>query len=232
MGKFDSIRISIPKFTETLPSNGKKIQYTPFRVGDEKTLLIASQSQDPIEMLNALKNIVSNCVDYPIQEMEQYDIEYMFLKLRAKSVGETSDVGVACISCNEYNNIPIDLEAVVVDKQPNHTNTIKFSDDLAFEMTDADPVSLTALNLDNPEDVIKLVTSSIKKIYNYDEVIDVDPSDEEDLRSLVESMTSSQFEMLQEYFRTKPKLVKDISFTCGACGYENEQRLEGLSSFF
>ena len=232
MGKFDSVRISIPKFTETLPSNGKKIQYTPFRVGDEKTLLIAGQSEDAIEMLRALKSIVSNCVDFPIEDMEQYDIEYMFLKLRAKSVGETSEVGVACVECGKYNNIPIDLETVVVNKNEKHTNMIKISDDLAFEMKDIDPEETIHLNLDNPEDIIRMVSISIKRVYSDEDVIDVEPTDRDDIKTLVEEMTVNQFEILQEYFRTKPKLVKDISFKCGACGYENEQRLEGLSSFF
>lgn len=232
MGKFDGIKISVPKFAEKLPSTGKKVTFTPFRVGDEKTLLIASQSNDPIEMLHALKSIVKNCVDHPIEDMEQYDIEYLFLKLRAKSVGETSDIGVACVSCQEYNTITVNLDAVVVDKKPEHKSMIKISDDIAFEMKQSDPEKLAVLDLTDPEDLFNMVCLSVKTIFSGEDAIEVEPTDFDEVKELVESMTATQFEAIQEYFRTMPKLSKPIEFTCGACGEENKQVLEGLSSFF
>lgn len=232
MGKLSGIKITTPTYTEKLPSNGKKINFTPFRVGDEKTLLIASQSKNPIEMLNALKSIVDNCVDYPVADMEPYDIEYMFLKLRAKSVGETSEIGVACNECKTYNKITVDLEAVVVEKPEKHTNMIKISDSLAFEMKQADAEVEAGINRNDPEDLIRLVCLSIKRVYSGEDVLDIEPTDYEELKEIVESLTTPQFEKIQEFFRTIPKLSKKIEFECGSCGHQNKQVLEGLSSFF
>lgn len=232
MGKFDGIKISVPKFTAKLPSTNKKVNFTPFRVGDEKTLLIASQSDNPVEMLHALKSIVENCVDYPIDDMEQYDIEFMFLQLRAKSVGETSDVGVSCLECQAFNQLTVNLDTVLVDKPANHTNIIKISDEIAMEMKQSDPEAAASLDLSNPDDLFRLVCLSTKTVYSGEDAIEVEPTDHDDLKELLESMTADQFDTIQEYFRTMPKLSKPISFTCGSCGHENEQVLEGLSSFF
>lgn len=232
MSKLGEIKISIPTFSDKLPSNNKKVKITPFRVADEKTLLIASQSQNSIEMLNALKSIVSNCSDYPIEKMTSYDIEYLFLKIRAKSVGETADIGVACTQCEEYNKITVDLEAVVVDKPDNHTNIIKIADNLVFEMKEADLEEAAKIDFSDPDDLLRLISMSISKIYYDEDIIEVDYTDYDDLKKLIEDMTADQFELFQEYFRTSPKLSKPIDFVCGSCGHENKQVLEGLSSFF
>jgi len=233
MGQLGNIKISTPTYSETLPSSGAKIRYTPFRVGDEKTLLLAGQSDDRKEMLKALKTIVGNCVSgVDIQDMENYDIEYMFLRLRAVSVGETSDIGVACVSCETYNTITVDLDAVIVEKQPNHTDLVKITDELAFRMKSVDPEEISDLDLSDPSDSIEIVARSVKQVYHGEEVIDVESNDIEDLKQLLESMTTSQYELLQEYFRTAPKLSKKIDFVCGECGHENVQTLEGLASFF
>ena len=233
MGQLGNIKISIPTFSEILPSTGKKIKFSPFRVGDEKTLLIASQSEDRKDMLRALKSIVGNCVTgATVDEMETYDIEYLFLKLRAKSVGETSDIGVSCTNCEEYNSITVDLEAVIVEKQKNHTDIVKINDDLGFKMKTVDLEEIDGLDLYDPEDSIEIVVRSVKQVFNGEEVIDVEPADFGELKELIESMTSDQYSLMQEYFRTSPKLSKKIDFVCGSCGHENEQTLEGLSSFF
>lgn len=233
MGQLGNIKISTPTFAEKLPSTGKKITISPFRVGDEKTLLIASQSDDPKEMLRALKSIVDNCTEgVPLEDMTPYDIEYLFLKLRAKSVGETSDIGVACVECDSFNKITVDLDAVIVQKNKEHKEIVKITEDLAFKMKAVDPEEIADLDVSDPDDLIQVVLVSVKQVFTGEEAIDVEPSDYDELRTLIESMTSSQFEKVQDYFNTMPKLVKDIEFTCGECGHENKQRLEGLSSFF
>ena len=233
MGQLGNIKISSPTFGEKLPSTGEKITITPFRVGDEKTLLIASQSEDNMEMLRALKTIVGNCTQgVSIKDMTPYDVEYLFLKLRARSVGETSDIGVACVECEAFNQITVDLSAVVVEKKKEHKEIIKITDNLAFKMKALEPELIVDLDMNNPDDLIKMVMISVSQVFSGEEVIDVEPSDHEELKELIESMTSTQFEMLQDFFNTLPKLVKDIEFTCGSCGHENKQRLEGLSSFF
>ena len=233
MGQLGNIKISTPTYSEKLPSSGAKIRYTPFRVGDEKTLLIAGQSEDKKEMLRALKTIVGNCVQgAEVEDMENYDIEFLFLKLRAVSVGETSDVGIACDECDAYNSITVDLDAVIVEKQKNHTDVVKINDELGFKMRGINAEEVSDLDIYDPDHSIEIVARSIKQVFTGEETIDVEPSDLDDLKNLIESMTTDQYEMLQEYFRTAPKLSKKIEFTCGQCGHENTKVLEGLSSFF
>ena len=228
-----NIKLSQPTYEETVPSTGKKVKMTPFRVGDEKTLLIASQSNSMKEMNNALRSVVSNCVKgVSVEELEQYDLEYLFLKLRAKSVGETSKIAVPCESCGSMNEITVNLETVIVEKKKDHKSLIKIEDTLGFEMRMPDVDALDAIDFNNPSDVIKLVAASIKTVYSGDEAIEVEESDKEDLVALIESMTTDQFERLQEYFTTIPKLTKEIEFVCGSCSHDNNQILEGLASFF
>ena len=227
------IKLSKPTYEDKIPSTGKKVKLTPFRVGDEKTLLIAAQSESMKQMNIAMKAVIKNCVEgVDVDEVEQYDLEYLFLKLRAKSVGEFSTIGVGCTECSTMNQIKVDLETVVVEQKENHSDLIKIEDNLAFKMRIPDTNEIDNLNLADPEQMLDVIAMSVKTVYNGDEAIDLDPSDKDDMKALIETMTSNQFEKLQAFFDTMPKLTKKIEFTCGSCGHENKQTLEGLASFF
>ena len=227
------IKISTPKYDETIPSNGQKVKLTPFRVGDEKTLLIASQSDNVKEMTNALKSVISNCVSpVNVDELATYDLEYLFLKLRAKSVGENTDIAIGCKKCKAMNEIKIDLETVIVEKNDEHENFIKIEENLGFMMKNVDLNDVVDIDINDPESLMNIIVLSIDSVYHGEEVIKIEHSDREDLKTLIESTTSAQFENFRRYFDTMPRLRKNVQFICGGCGHDNNQVLEGLASFF
>jgi hypothetical protein len=233
MGALSNVKLTTPTYEDRIPSTKQKVKIRPFRVGDEKTLLIASQSEDLKQMANALKSIVANCVE-PIEmdKLSSYDVEYLFLKIRAKSVGETSTVGIYCNDCEAVNEIVVDLENVDVDIPKDHSHHIKIEDNIAFGMQDPDIDEILNNNLEDPNSFVKIIVSAIKTVYHGEEVIEIGESDKEELEQLLDNMTSEQFQKIRDYFDTMPRLRKKIEFECGGCGKHNEQVLEGLSSFF
>ena len=232
MGQLGNIKIAQMKYSDVLPSTGAKIKITPFRVGDEKVLLEASSSNDVKHMYDAVKRVVENCVEgIDIDEIENYDLEYLFLRLRVKSVGETSKIGVKCEKCEVSNEIDVDLDKVKVVKNKNHSSMVKIQEDLAFEMKIPKDEFVNQDQNSLPEIMMQIILNSIKKVYHGEEVIDVDSSDQEDLRNLIESMNKNQFEKIQQFFETIPKLSHQVSFECGSCGEQNEMKMEGLQTF-
>ena len=234
MGQLSGIKISAPTYSEVVPSTKQKVKLTPFRVGDEKTLMIAAQSKNSKQMVTALKKVISNCVEsVNVNELAPFDLEYLFIKLRAVSVGETANIGVKCEACEEVNPITVDLSKVKVHETPGHTNMIKISKELVFEMRYPD---LDKINTDfDPNDidqVFQIVVDSIKKVYHNEDVIEVGPGDKKDMIELLESFSSKQFAGVQEFFEKAPKMKEHISFDCKKCNTHNKQTLEGLASFF
>ena len=233
MSSLKGIKLSKPEYDDKIPSTGDRVKLTPFRVGDEKTLLIAAQSQSVKQMNIAMRSIIKNCVSgCNVEDLPQSDLEYLFLKLRAKSVGEFSTIGVSCTECSTMNQIEVDLEKVEVEKSDRHTDIVKIEDNLAFKMKLPDAENLDDADLNNPEHMMNLIALSVEVVYNGDESITVDPTDRDEMKKLIEDMTAKQFEKVQDFFETMPKLTKKIEFTCGSCGAENKQKLQGLSSFF
>lgn len=232
MGQLGNIKIAQIKYNDVLPSTGEKIKITPFRVGDEKVLLEASSSEDFSHIYDAVKQVVSNCVEgINIDEIETYDLEYLFLRLRVKSVGESSKIGIKCEKCEASNELDIDLDSIGVIKDERHTSKIKIQDDLMFEMKFPKNSVIGNDVQSFPEMMLQIILMSIVRVYHGEEVIDVDPSDHDDLKELLESMNQDQFSKVQEFFETMPKLAKEVSFVCGSCNEENKIKLEGLQTF-
>ena len=233
MGALSNVKLTTPTYEDKVPSTKAKVKLRPFRVGDEKTLLVASQSEDLKQMSNALKSIVKNCVEpVNMDELTSYDIEYLFLKIRSKSVGETSTIGVLCTNCEVANEIKVDLESVSVDIPKDHSHFVKIEDNIAFGMKDPDIDEILNNNLEDPGSFGKIIVSAVKTVYYGEEVIEITDADKEELEQLIDSMTAEQFQKIRDYFETMPRLRKKIEFECGSCGHHNEQVLEGLSSFF
>lgn len=230
MSSLSNIKIAKYEYDDKIPSTGKKVKITPFRVGDEKVLLEAIQSEEPKRMQKAIEQVIANCVSsVNIDELAPYDLEYLFLRLRSRSVGEKVEIGILCSNCDEANKIPINLDSVDIVKTEGHTNKIKIQDGLIFEMGYPKDINT---DIDSAADlIIDVICDSVKKVYYGEDVIEVDSSEKEALRNLIEQMTKEQFSAIQEFFNTSPKLSKEIDFVCGACGEHNDIKLEGLASF-
>lgn len=228
-----NIKLSVPLFDEIIPSTGAKVKMRAYRVADEKTLLIAADSNSSKQMVDALKSIIGNCVqDIDVQTLTPYDIEYLFLKIRALSVGEISEVGIPCEQCGIHNEISVDLSTVTVKKFKDHTDLVKIESGLAFRMQSPAAEDMVELDLTQPGILIDIVVNSVKEVFTDEEQIEISFGDRDDLRTLVESMSTAQFEKLKVFFETMPRVRKEVDFTCGSCGFENKTMLEGLQSFF
>ena len=232
MSQLKNVKLSVAQFDETVPSTGERIKITPFKVGDEKVLLMAAESKDTQQMTNALKQIVGNCTVGVSSDLAFFDYEYLFLKLRAVSVGEVSKIGVLCSNCEAENTVDVDISKVNVAKDDNHSRIVKINDNLGFEMKYPDLSSIAGVNLESFDGIMDLVCKSVSKVYYGEETIDVGLSEMDDLKDLIEGMTTQQFSKFQEFFETIPKLREEVNFTCQSCRHENKRVLEGLQSFF
>lgn len=233
MSELSNIKITSPQYDDVIPSTGNTVKLTPFRVGDEKALLIAQQSGNNKQMANTLKSIISkNVVPVNIADLAPFDLEYLFLKLRAVSVGETSKIGVKCKNCEASNEIDVDLNDVEVKKDENHKNFVKIDEKLGFEMKYADLDDMMKVDGENIESIIGLIAASVKTVYFNEDTYNIGKAEQKDLMSILNDLTTTQFSTIQQYFETMPKVRKDINFTCKSCETENNQVLEGLASFF
>ena len=227
-----NIQIANPTYSDIIPSTKQRISMSPFKVGDEKVLLMASESKDAGAMANALKDVIRNCVDdVEPEKLAHYDLEYLFIKLRSISVGEVASIAIKCDNCDTQNKIDVDLTSIEVRERKDHNNLIKVNDNLAFKMKSPDLVDI-AKTEQTVDSLIKLIASSVETVFYGEETITVGPSDIDDLLGIINQLNTKQFQLFQDFFATAPKLSKDIEFKCGECGHQNNKVLEGLASFF
>ena len=234
-------KIATPTYELELPSTGKSIKYRPFLVKEEKVLVIALESEDTKQITNAIKAVLKNCVltkGIKVETLPTFDIEYLFLNIRGKSVGEELEVNIVCPDDGE-TNVPvfIDLDSIQVEKGDDHTNQIKLDDDLMMEMKYPSLEQFIKNNFDFQEgnqmdQSFELIATCIDKIYNEDEVWATADCTKKEVKDFLESMNSSQFKEIEKFFETMPKLKHIIEVTNPNTKVTSEVVLEGLASFF
>jgi hypothetical protein len=234
-------KISTPIYELELPSSGQTIKYRPFLVKEEKLLVIALESEDTKQITNAIKVVIKNCIstkDVKVETLPTFDIEYLFLNIRGKSVGEQVDVNIICPDDNETNvSVSINLDDIKVVKNEEHTNKIKVDKSIMMEMKYPSLEQFIKNNFDfNNENAMEqsfdLISSCIDKIYTEDEVWSTADVTKKELTEFLESMNSSQFKEIEKFFETMPKLSHKISIINPNTKVESEVVLEGLASFF
>ena len=227
-----------PTYTLTVPSTGKQVKYRPFLVKEEKALLIAQQSEDPVVMIDTIKSIIAACVkELDVDTLATFDIEYIFAQIRAKSVGETVDLIFYCDTCtDEKANIKLtfDLTKLEVEKNPNHSAKIELYDDVGVVMKYPSIETLTQLqNIDGGvEGIFGIITNCIDYIYNSEEVFYAKEHTQKELEDFLENMTSDQFAKVQQFFETMPRIRQEVDYNCPVCGKHHHKVLEGIQSFF
>ena len=234
-------KIATPTYELELPSTGKSIKYRPFLVKEEKVLVIALESEDTKQITNAIKAVLKNCVltkGIKVETLPTFDIEYLFLNIRGKSVGEELEVNIVCPDDGE-TNVPvfIDLDSIQVEKDDDHTNQIKLDDDLMMEMKYPSLEQFIKNNFDFEEgnqmdQSFELIATCIDKIYNEDEVWATADFTKKEVKEFLESMNSSQFKEIEKFFESMPKLKHTIEITNPKTKVKSEVVLEGLASFF
>ena len=233
--------IATPTYELELPSTGKKISYRPFLVKEEKLLVLALESEDVREISNAIKAVLKNCIltkGVKVETLPTFDIEYLFLNIRGKSVGEEVEVNIIAPDDGETTiPITIAIDEIKVVKSKEHTNKIKLDDSLMMELKYPSLDQFIKNNFDFGTDVsidqsFDLIASCIDKIYSEEEVWTASDVTKKELVDFLEQMNSIQFKEVEKFFTTMPKLSHEITVKNPKTEVESAVVLEGLSSFF
>ena len=234
-------KISTPTYELTLPSTGKSIQYRPFLVKEEKVLVIALESEDTKQITTAIKNVIKSCIQtrgVKVESLPTFDIEYLFLNIRGKSVGEVVEVNLVCPDDNETTvKAEINLDDIQVEKTEGHTNKIKIDNEIMMEMKYPSLDEFIKNNFDmsggsDMDQSFELIASCIDKIYTADEVWAAADCTKKEIREFLEQMNSSQFKEIENFYTTMPKLSHTLEITNPKTKVTSEVVLEGLASFF
>ena len=236
-------KIATPSYELELPSTGKTIQYRPFLVKEEKLLVIALESEDTKQITNAIKAVIRSCVltkGIKVETLPTFDIEYLFLNIRGKSVGEDIDVKLTCPDDNETEvSVNVNLDDIQVEKPEGHSNRIKLDKNLMMELKYPSLNEFIKNNFDpndatkNPmEQSFELIGSCISKIYNEDEVWAASDCSKKEISDFLDSMNSTQFKEVEKFFETMPRLTHTLKVVNPKTKVESDVVLEGLASFF
>ena len=234
-------KIATPTYELELPSTEQTIKFRPFLVKEEKLLVIALESEDTKQITNAIKTVIKNCIEtkgIKVETLPTFDIEYLFLNIRAKSVGEEIEVNIICPDDEETSvSVKINVDEIKIQTNEDHTNKIKLDDTLMMEMKYPSLEQFIKNNFDISnnsaiDQSFELVASCVDKIYNEDEVWAAADVTKKELMDFLDQMNTSQFKQIEKFFETMPKLSHTIKVTNPNTEVESEVVLEGLSSFF
>lgn len=228
---------SAPVYEMTIPSTGQNVTYRPFLVKEQKNLLIAFEAQNRRDLVRAVQRTIEACVEDNIDNnLTTFDVDYMFTKIRSKSVGETADILVPCSECETKNEVKVDLDDVVVDSEVPEM-LVQITDDVSVQMkfpTYDDFLENTNLleSTTVTEALLQLIITCMDSVLTEEERFSLRDETTEDVINFLESMTSEQFERISQFANNIPNVTKTISFSCESCGHENEKTLKGLDDFF
>lgn len=233
-------KISTPTYELAIPSTGKNIKYRPFLVKEEKVLIVAMESEDTRSIANAVKDVIKNCIitrGVKVEELSTFDIEYLFLNIRGKSVGEEVEVLVTCPD-DGVTKVPltIALDEIQVQFDEEHSRDIKLDDALTLRMRYPSMEEFIKNNFAvsdiSVDDTFEMITSCIEQVYNEEESWSAKDCSKKELKEFVEQLSSKQFKEIENFFGTMPKLSHKISVLNPNTEVESEVVLEGLASFF
>ena len=230
--------LQTPTYDVSLPSTGKRISYRPFLVAEEKILLIAQESGNSREMLTAMKDIVKACTFNKLDPnlLTSFDLEFLFLKLRAKSVGETSTVKIKCEKCETFSSVEVNIDEVSIPDTSSEPVRIMLTDTVGITMRYIRVKDLGMLTDEKRSSdlITDTVIASIESIFDASAVYPTDEAKKDELVTFVNSLNRAQMKQIEEFIATTPKVECDVKFTCecGECKHENEIKLSGIQSFF
>ncbi len=232
-------KLNTPTYELEVPSTDEKIKYRPFLVKEEKILMIAMESKDNAQIVNAVKDIVQECTfnKLDIANLPMFDVEYIFLNIRAKSVGEISKLKLLCPDDKQtYADVEVDLSKVEVQVGKDHTNKIELTDEMGMIMTypTIDSFTQSGIQTINAENMLQVVGSCILQIYEEkgEKVYQAKDQTKKELTEFIESMNTGQFKRVQEFFDTMPKLKHTIKVKNPKTKKSSDITLEGLNDFF
>jgi hypothetical protein len=233
-------KMNAPLYNVTIPSNKKEVKFRPFLVKEEKSLLLAQQSEDPKVMINTLKSIIENCIvdDVDVNKLATFDYEYLFTQIRAKSVGEMIELLFLCDTCDDDKakaQINLDITKFKVEFPEGHDNKIMLFDDVGVIMKNPTLDTLDKLEKIKDGDVdsiFDVVADCMEAVYNTEEVFYTKDQTKQEVLDFLENLTQEQFKKIENYFLTMPKLKQIVEYDCPVCNKHHVKSMEGLASFF
>jgi hypothetical protein len=241
-------KIDVPTYETTLISSGKKVKYRPFLVKEQKLFLMASQSSDEKETIDVVKQVLNNCIlsDIDVDDLPTFDLEHLFMQLRARSVGEVVNLKYNCNNtlkddkgedkvCGGLVKFDLNILDIKPTIDPEHINKIEITDKLGIVMKY--PTLGMVKNFDNLQSesidtIMEVIVSCIDFIYDTDQMYYAKDSTKEELMEFVDNLQQDDLEKIQKFFTTMPKISKPLDFKCGKCGYEEKIVVEGIQNFF
>jgi len=229
-------KLNSPVFELTLPSSGETIKYRPFTVKEEKILLIAQQSGELKDVINSVVQIINNCMidKLDVESLPMFDIEYIFLNLRSKSVSNITTVRLRDPQDEKTYDVEVNLDELEIKKDDNIKDTVEITDDIGVTLKYPSIRDMQTLNVninDNTEVAYKLVQKCIKTIYDADNVYEASEYSDKELEEFIFSLSSPQFAKLQDFFNKSPKITKEVEYI-KEDGTKKSVVLEGLNDFF
>ena len=228
-------KIDLPLNELVLPSNGKKIKYRPFTVKEEKILLVAGETQDAAQEMIAIKQVVNNCLyDIDINDVSMLDLEYIFLKLRASSVNNTTEFMITDPDTQERIKIDFDIDTIEVLHNENHTNEVKVNDEIMLYLRYPNIDNFSKIVGMNPEDPLvnyTIMVSCLDKLATEDEVHYFKDYSDEDIEAFMDNLSGETVRKISEFFDTMPKIRQELKYT-NSEGTEKTFVVEGMRTFF
>lgn len=228
-------KIAVPQYSLIVPSTGESLTYRPFTMREQKLLLVALESDREIEMLGAVHAIVDACTNGKLNSATSpmFDVQYAYLQIRAKSVGEVQDFMLICGGCDFKTKYTLDLTKIVVEILPNHSKKIPLTDTLGVIMKYPTIDHLNDLvTLTDRDQIYQIVASCIETIYDGDEVYATKDEERKTVLEFINNLTLPQYELIQNFFRTMPVLRHEIKYNCSNCSADVDVTIEGIESFF
>ena len=231
-------KLNVPKYKLKLPSDNRTVNFRPFLVKEEKILLLATETGEQDGIVTAIKDIIKECTDVKdVDNLSTFDIEYLFLQIRTKSVGESVDVSITCPDDGETEvKVSIPLDEIKVVKTRGHKKDIKLSDEVAVTMGYPSLQTFVQMNFgedtNQVDQVFDMAASCVETISDTNQVYDCSSIPKKEVVEFFEQLSSKQFMMIQDFFEKMPKLTHKVKVTNPNTGVESEVVLEGLASFF
>jgi hypothetical protein len=227
-----------PKYTLTIPSTKKTVEYRPFLVKEEKILMIAQESNDQKEIMSSIERVIEACTFGTIsaKQLTSFDLEYIFLKLRAKSVGEISDIRCKCEKCEEYTEVSVNIDEVEVTwPSENVDKKIMLTDKIGVVLRHIlvkDMTTIATTDEVTPETITNVIIASIESIFDETAGYPAEQSTHKELLEFVNSLNRTQISKIESFIENAPKLQHTLSFECKACKHKNTNTISGAQAFF
>lgn len=228
----------VPKYDLVIPSTKQSVKFRPFFVKEQKVLLMAMESQDQKQIVNAITDTIQTCLqtETDFKKLTAFDIEYLFVQIRAKSVGERSNLSLKCEECNSLTEVVVDLEKIVVDV-PKTSMSVKLNDQYTLKLRY--PTHFAVMQNDALQDtksstemLYQTIITCLDSLQSQNDNIKFDDEPRDEVAKFLEALTSSQFDQIVAFVQNIPKLTHKVSFDCNQCKHHNDITLQGIKDFF